>query len=138
MNNKWFKIILVVLAVVAISGVAGIVYLLQNNEDPNRELTLDEQVEYSYTTDEINLDLENQRYVQLQFNILTNNSEARDEIELREFQFKNLLIKETIDMTSEQLQAGLNEFETTLKEEMNKLMEEGEITDIYIVGKIVQ
>lgn len=138
MNNKTFKIILVTLAIIAISGIVGIVYLLQNNEDPNRELTIGEQVEYAYTTEEINLDLENQRYVQLQFNILTNNSDARDEIELREFQFKNILIKETIDMTSDQLQSGLNEFEETLKEEMNKLMEEGEITDVYIVGKIVQ
>lgn len=138
MTNKSFKIILTILAIIAISGIGGIVYLLMNNDDPNRELTINEQVEYAYTTEEINLDLEDDRYVQLQFNILTNNSDARDEVELREFQFKNLLIKETIDMTSEQLQADLDEFEDTLKTEMNNLMEEGEITDIFIVGKIVQ
>ncbi|MBU5594966.1 flagellar basal body-associated protein FliL [Amphibacillus sp. MSJ-3] len=138
MTNKSFKIILTILAIIAISGIGGIVYLLTNNDDPNRELTINEQVEYAYTTEEINLDLEDDRYVQLQFNILTNNSDARDEVELREFQFKNLLIKETIDMTSEQLQADLDEFEDTLKTEMNNLMEEGEITDIFIVGKIVQ
>lgn len=138
MNNKGFKIVLVILAIIALAGIAGVIYLLLDDDDPDRALTIEEQVEYSFTTEEINLDLDDQRYVQLKFNILTNNSGARDEVELREFQFKNILIKETVNMTSAELQADLTQFEETLKAEMNKLMEEGEITDVYIVGKIVQ
>lgn len=138
MSNNGFKIVLVILAIIALAGISGIVYLLLDNDDPDRALTIEEQVEYSFTTEEINLDLDDQRYVQLKFNILTNNSDARAEVELREFQFKNILIKETVNMTSAQLQADLTQFEETLKTEMNKLMEEGEITDVYIVGKIVQ
>ncbi|GAA4060032.1 flagellar basal body-associated FliL family protein [Amphibacillus indicireducens] len=138
MSNNGFKVVLVILAVIAIAGVGGVVFLLLDDSDPDRALTIEEQVEYAYTTEEINLDLEDNRYVQLQFNILTNNSDARAEIELREFQFKNILIKETVNMTSDQLQSDLAQFEETLKVEMNKLMEEGEITDVYIVGKIVQ
>lgn len=138
MSNNGFKVVLVVLAVIAIAGVGGVVFLLLDDSDPDRALTIEEQVEYSYTTEEINLDLSDNRYVQMKFNILTNNSDAREEIELREFQFKNILIKETVNMTSDQLQSDLAQFEETLKVEMNKLMEEGEITDVYIVGKIVQ
>lgn len=138
MSNNGFKVVLVVLAVIAIAGVGGVVFLLLDDSDPDRALTIEEQVEYSYTTEEINLDLGDNRYVQMKFNILTNNSDAREEIELREFQFKNILIKETINMTSDQLQSDLAQFEETLKVEMNKLMEEGEITDVYIVSKIVQ
>lgn len=138
MSNNGFKVVLVVLAVIAIAGVGGVVFLLLDDSDPDRALTIEEQVEYSYTTEEINLDLGDNRYVQMKFNILTNNSDAREEIELREFQFKNILIKETVNMTSDQLQSDLAQFEETLKVEMNKLMEEGEITDVYIVGKIVQ
>ncbi|HHU20785.1 MAG TPA: flagellar basal body-associated protein FliL [Bacilli bacterium] len=138
MNNNGFKVVLVILAIIAIAGVGGVVFLLLDDSDPDRALTIEEQVEYSYTTEEINLDLGDNRYVQMKFNILTNNSDAREEIELREFQFKNILIKETVNMTSDQLQSDLAQFEETLKVEMNKLMEEGEITDVYIVGKIVQ
>lgn len=138
MSNNGFKVVLVVLSVIAIAGVGGVVFLLLDDSDPDRALTIEEQVEYSYTTEEINLDLGDNRYVQMKFNILTNNSDAREEIELREFQFKNILIKETVNMTSDQLQSDLAQFEETLKVEMNKLMEEGEITDVYIVGKIVQ
>lgn len=138
MSNKMFRVILITLAILAVLGLGGVIYLLTQNEDPNRELTFEEQVDYSFTTEVINLDLADQRYVQLQFNILTSNQNARDEIELREFQFQNILIKETVHMTSEELQSDLAQFETTLKVEMNKLMQEGEITDIYIVSKIVQ
>lgn len=138
MKQNGIKILIAILTVVSIAGVSGIAYLLLNDDDPNRELTLAEQAEYAHMTEEINLDLADQRYVQLQFNILTDSDEARDEMELREFQFKNILIKETIDMTADELQSGLSDFESKLEEEMNKLMVEGKITDIYIVGKIVQ
>ncbi|MBM7540579.1 flagellar basal body-associated FliL family protein [Amphibacillus cookii] len=138
MNSKVFKIILGVLAIIAISGMAAIIFILVNEDDPDRELTIDEQIEYSYTTEQISVDLQDGRFVQLQFNLITNNSDARDEVEKRQFQFNNILIKESVNMTSDDIQAGLSELETNLKNEMNELMEEGEITDIYIVGKIVQ
>ena len=138
MSNNGFKVVLAILSIIALAGIGGVVYLLLNDTDADRALTIEEQVEYSYTTEEINLDLADNRYVQLKFNILTNNSKARDEVELREFQFKNILIKETVNLTSDQLQENLSDFEDRLRDEMNKLMEEGEITDIYIVGKIVQ
>ena len=99
MSNNGFKVVLVVLAVIAIAGVGGVFFLLLDDSDPDRALTIEEQVEYSYTTEEINLDLSDNRYVQMKFNILTNNSDAREEIELREFQFKNILIKEPVNMT---------------------------------------
>lgn len=138
MSNNGFKVVLAILSIIALAGIGGVVYLLLNDTDADRALTIEEQVEYSYTTEEINLDLADNRYVQLKFNILTNNGKARDEVELREFQFKNILIKETVNLTSDQLQENLSDFEDRLRDEMNKLMEEGEITDVYIVGKIVQ
>ncbi|BAM47624.1 flagellar basal body-associated FliL family protein [Amphibacillus xylanus] len=138
MSNNGFKVVLAILSIIALAGIGGVVYLLLNDTDADQALTIEEQVKYSYTTEEINLDLADNRYVQLKFNILTNNGKARDEVELREFQFKNILIKETVNLTSDQLQENLSDFEDRLRDEMNKLMEEGEITDVYIVGKIVQ
>ncbi|NMA90246.1 MAG: flagellar basal body-associated protein FliL [Amphibacillus sp.] len=138
MSNNGFKVVLAILSIIALAGIGGVVYLLLNDTDADQALTIEEQVKYSYTTEEINLDLADNRYVQLKFNILTDNGKARDEVELREFQFKNILIKETVNLTSDQLQENLSDFEDRLRDEMNKLMEEGEITDIYIVGKIVQ
>lgn len=138
MSNNGFKVVLAILSIIALAGIGGVVYLLLNDTDADQALTIEEQVKYSYTTEEINLDLADNRYVQLKFNILTDNGKARDEVELREFQFKNILIKETVNLTSDQLQENLSDFEDRLRDEMNKLMEEGEITDVYIVGKIVQ
>lgn len=139
MKNRGLKITVFILLIISASSVMGVLYLLsESNEQPNRELTIKEQVEYSHLTDKIDLNLADDRYVRLQFSILTNGNKAREEVQLREFQFKNILIKETVDMTSEDLQSDLSDFERGITEEMNKLMEVGEVTDIYIVSKIIQ
>lgn len=138
MASKVFKNIIIGLVLVSIVGMAAIIYILMNQDDPNRELTIDEQIEYSYMTESINIDLADNRYAQLQFNIITNNEDAKAEVEKRMFQFKNILIKQTVEMESSVLQNDLSGFENRLKDEMNVLMEEGEITDIYLISKIVQ
>ena len=138
MASKVFKNIIIGLVLVSILGMAAIIYILMNQDDPNRELTIDEQIEYSYMTESINIDLADNRYAQLQFNIITNNEDAKEEVEKRMFQFKNILIKQTVEMESSVLQNDLSGFENRLKDEMNVLMEEGEITDIYLISKIVQ
>ncbi|MGM0522545.1 MAG: flagellar basal body-associated protein FliL [Bacillota bacterium] len=138
MASKVFKNIIIGLVLVSILGMAAIIYILMNQDDPNRELTIDEQIEYSYMTESINIDLADNRYAQLQFNIITNNEDAKAEVEKRMFQFKNILIKQTVEMESSVLQNDLSGFENRLKDEMNVLMEEGEITDIYLISKIVQ
>lgn len=138
MASKVFKNIIIGLVLVSILGMAAIIYILMNQDDPNRELTIDEQIEYSYMTESINIDLADNRYAQLQFNIITNNEDAKAEVEKRMFQFKNILIKQTVEMESSVLQNDLAGFENRLKDEMNVLMEEGEITDIYLISKIVQ
>lgn len=138
MASKVFKNVIIGLVLVSIIGMAAIIYILMNQDDPNRELTIDEQIEYSYMTESINIDLADKRYAQLQFNIITNNKDAKAEVEKRMFQFKNILIKQTVEMESSVLQNDLSGFENRLKDEMNVLMEEGEITDIYLISKIVQ
>lgn len=139
MSSKPFKILIISLLIIAISGMTAIVFiLLDEGDNSDRELTIDEQIEYSYTTEQINLDLKNNNFAQLQFNIITDGTSAREEIEKRQFQFKNLLIKESVVLTATDLQSHLDELEKNLKEKMNELMTEGEITDIYIVSKIVQ
>ncbi|WP_062319941.1 flagellar basal body-associated FliL family protein [Halolactibacillus sp. JCM 19043] len=138
MASKVFKNIIIGLVLVSILGMAAIIYILMNQDDPNRELTIDEQIEYSYTTESINIDLADNRYAQLQFNIITNNEDAKEEVEKRMFQFKNILIKQTVDLESSALQSDLSGFENRLKDEVNVLMEEGEVTDIYLINKIVQ
>lgn len=138
MANKLFKNIIIGLVVISILGMAAIIYILWNQDDPNRALTIDEQIKFSYTTESINIDLSDKRYAQLQFNMITDSADAKEEVEKRMFQFRNILIKQTVEMDSNMLQNDLTGFENQLKDEMNTLMQEGEITDIYLISKIVQ
>lgn len=124
---------------ITIIGLALVIFLLLNNNNADNDvITIDDQIEASYMTEAMNIDLSDNRYAQLQFRIITDSVDTRDEMEKRIFQFQNLLIKETVDMNSEELNSDLSAFETRLKDEMNVFMEDGEITDIFIVSKIIQ
>ncbi|SEN58617.1 flagellar FliL protein [Amphibacillus marinus] len=139
MTNKAFKVVLTCLIMITIIGLALVIFLLLNNNNADNDvITIDDQIEASYMTEAMNIDLSDNRYAQLQFRIITDSVDTRDEMEKRIFQFQNLLIKETVDMNSEELNSDLSAFETRLKDEMNVFMEDGEITDIFIVSKIIQ
>ncbi|WP_117169702.1 flagellar basal body-associated FliL family protein [Paraliobacillus sediminis] len=138
MNSKLFKIMIGSIAIILIVGVGALIYILNSSDDENKELSLEEMVEYSYTTEEMSTDLKDGSFVRMQFDIITDSKKARTEIENRSFQFQNLFIKESVNLTEADIQAGLTELETKLKDQMNELMDEGNIIDVYIISKVIQ
>lgn len=138
MNSKLFKIMIGSIAVILIVGVGALIYILNSSDDENKELSLDEMVEYSFTTAEMSTDLKDGSFVRIQFDIITDSKKARAEIENRSFQFQNLFIKESVNLTEADIQTGLTELETKLKDQMNELMDEGNIIDVYIISKVIQ
>ncbi len=126
------------IAIILIVGVGALIYILNSSDDENKELSLEEMVEYSYTTEEMSTDLKDGSFVRMQFDIITDSKKARTEIENRSFQFQNLFIKESVNLTEADIQAGLTELETKLKDQMNELMDEGNIIDVYIISKVIQ
>ncbi|WP_117160864.1 flagellar basal body-associated FliL family protein [Paraliobacillus sp. X-1268] len=138
MNSKLFKIMISSIAVILIVGVGALIYILNSSDGENEELSIEKMVEYSYTTDEMSTDLKDGSFVRMQFDIITDSKKARTEIENRSFQFKNIFIKESVNLTEADVQAGLTELETKLKDQMNELMDEGNIIDVYIISKVIQ
>lgn len=138
MNSKLFKIMIGSIAIILIVGVGALIYILNSSDDENKELSLEEMVEFSFTTEEMSTDLKDGSFVRMQFDIITDSKKARTEIENRSFQFQNLFIKESVNLTEADIQAGLTELETKLKDQMNELMDEGNIIDVYIISKVIQ
>lgn len=103
----------------------------------NKE-SVSQLVDQSYETSELTTDLEDGSFVRIQFQIITDGKKARKEIEQREFQLKNILIKEVSMMNEEDFQSGLGELEKHLKDEINKVMIDGKVTDVYTINKILQ
>lgn len=126
------------LIIITVAGAGAVAYIMINNDQSSESLSIEDMVEYSYTTEEMNTDLQDGSFVQIQFQLVTDSKKAREEVENRQFQLKNIFIKESVDLTEEDFQSGLAELETELKNQMNELMDDGTIIDVYITNKIIQ
>lgn len=138
MNPKLFKVMIVSLIVITIAGVGAIAYIVLNSNESSDELSIEKMVEYSHTTEEMNTDLKDGSFVQIQFQLITDSKKAKEEVINRQFQLKNIFIKESVDLTEKDFQEGLSALETKLKDQMNELMDDGQIIDVYIISKIIQ
>ncbi|WP_306418990.1 flagellar basal body-associated protein FliL [Paucisalibacillus globulus] len=127
------------LIIVLIGAVAAVIILnVLDKKNDNGEPSIDEIIEYSYQTPEITTDLSDGSFVRIQFQIVTDSKDAKQEIAKREFQVKNILIKELATMDEEAFKSGLSNVEDILKVELNKVMTEGSIIDVYTISKILQ
>lgn len=127
------------LIVITLAGVGAVVYIMFfSGDDPPEELSIDDMVNHSFTTEEMTTDLQDGSIVRIQFQLVTDGKKARQEVEKRQPQLKNIFIKESVSLSEEDFQSGLSELETNIKNQMNELMDDGKIIDVYITSKIIQ
>lgn len=140
MMGDLFKKTLKGLVILLLGGaITAIIFLnFTGDRSKSNKESVSDLVDYSYETSELTTDLEDGSFVRIQFQIITNGKKARKEIETREFQLKNILIKELAMMDEEDFKSGLGELEKHVKEEINKVMIDGKVTDVYTTSKILQ
>lgn len=128
------------LVILLLGAVVALVVVLNVNgkSEEGDSQTIDDIVEYSYESPEITTDLEDGTFVRIQFQIVTDGKKAKEEIAKRDFQLKNILIKELATKSEEDFKAGLSELEQTVMTKLNELMTEGKITEVYTINKILQ
>lgn len=135
-----FKVMIISLSSMTILGVVALILVLNMNgeTEANGERSIDEIREASLLTDEITTDLQNGDYVRISFRIVTDSKDSVEELEKRDFQLQNVLLKELSTMESETFQSGLEDLEKKLQLRLNQFMTEGEVTDVYTVKKVLQ
>ncbi|MFC4557124.1 flagellar basal body-associated protein FliL [Virgibacillus kekensis] len=140
MISKLGKTMATSLIVLLLLGVVALVIVLNvTGEKANGSAqSLDEIIENSYQTSDITTDLQDGSFVRIQFQIITDSKDAKEEVKMREFQLKNILIKELAKMNEEDFKTGLSNLEDSIKLKLNQVMSEGKITDVYTINKILQ
>lgn len=138
MNPKLLKILIITLVIITIGGGIILYYLMNAKEETNGELTIDEMVKYSYTTEEMKTDLSDGSFALVQFQFITDSNKAVEEIAKREFQVKNEFIKQSVNLTVNDFRDNLSSLETQIKEVMNEKMTEGKIVEVLIINKVIQ
>lgn len=127
------------LIILLVGGAAIIVVLNVTGENKKGEAkSIDELIKYAYETPEITTDLQDGSFVRIQFQILTDGKDAKNEISKRDFQLKNILIKELAKLDEEKFKSGLAELEKTVQEKLNEVMTKGEVIEVYTISKILQ
>lgn len=136
-----FKTMIIILSTLTVIGVVALILVFNLNGDPNEasgERSIDEIRESSLLTEEITTDLEDGNFIRIKFRIVTDSKDALEELQKRDFQMQNVLIKELAVMDGEAFKSGLSNLEETVKLKLNQLMEEGKVTDVYTVNKVLQ
>ena len=137
--NKLVKILLTSFIILIVCGIAGFIVILNmDGQSKEGKASIDEIVAHSYETPEVTTDLEDGSFVRIQFQVVTDSKRAKAEISKRDFQLKNILIKELAQMDESSFKSGLNELEKVIQEKLNEVLAEGKVTDVYTISKILQ
>lgn len=138
--SRLVKTMITSLAVLLVGGGIVVVIVANVTGQPifGEKDSIENIVKHSYETPEITTDLSDGTFVRIQFQILTDGKKAYNEITHRDFQIKNIIIKELSPMSQDDVKNGLGEIEKALKNKLNELMTDGEVVDVYTISKILQ
>jgi len=139
--KKTVRLLLIFMSVVIIALAVGLYYFfMKGTENANGKPTADEVVENSVEIPEITTNLLNGDYIRISFMIQTDGKKAKKELEKRNFQVENVIIKKLSGLEAKDLEGteGKVKLENDLKENLNEYMEEGKIIQVYITSTIIQ
>jgi flagellar protein FliL len=140
MRAKLKPIILIIIAAILLLG--GVWFFLQKStsEEKTKELSADEIIAMSVETESITTNLSTGGYVQLSFQLQTDSEKAKEELEKRNFQVKNVILKLFSSLTEDEINSPeeTEKFEEQIKIELNKFMQSGRIIKVYTTNKMIQ
>lgn len=136
--SKPVKTMLTIIVCLTLIAVIAIIVLLNNDKSSSAERTIDDIVKFSFETEEITTDLSDGNYVKIQFRIVTDSKKALEYLQKGDFQLNNVIIKTLTLLKKEDFRSGLQQVEEKIKLELNKLLDEGLVTDVYITEKVLQ
>ncbi|MDX8365072.1 flagellar basal body-associated protein FliL [Cytobacillus sp. IB215665] len=140
-KNKWYIFMIVMLAILAIIG-SILIYILLDSSNANAEEppTIDEIIVNSVDIDDITTNLLDHGFIRVSFKVETDGKDAKKELEKRDFQVRNIMIQELSEMKAEQFDGkqGKIALQDKLLTQMNEIMQDGTIQNVYITSFLLQ
>src|SRR5690625_3337000 len=133
---------IVILFSLSLVGVLTYVLVTHLTKEPNPygEPTIDEIVAQSFETEEITTNLLSNDFVKATFKIHVNSKQALQEIEKRDFQVKNTILRVLSGKEADELAGpeGLDSLEATVRDLLNELMQDGAVIQVYTTSWVIQ
>lgn len=132
--------IIMLVAITLVGAVAVIVVKQLNNDSGSKEPSIDEVLEASVDVPQITTNLASNDFIRISFKIQTDNKKAKEELEKRDFQVKDIIIQELSEMTAKDIQGkeGQLKLKEALKGKINGLMQEGKVEEVFITESLLQ
>ncbi len=130
--------------IIALTLVGVITLVLFNHftsePDPDREPTIDEIIAQSYVSDEIMTNLLSNDFVRTQFHIHVDSRKTLREIEKRDFQIENIILRTLSGKRSPDLAgaSGIEELENELRNQINEVLQDGSVVQVYTTSWVIQ
>ncbi|MEJ9211007.1 flagellar basal body-associated protein FliL [Bacillus smithii] len=140
-RNKLLTIMLIILTVITLAGAVALVIMLKSNSGhQGKEPDINQVLECSVDVPEITTNLASNDFIRISFKIQTDSKKAKEELEKRDFQTKDIIIELLSGMRAEDLKgaAGKERLAEMLKSRLNEVMQEGKIVKVYITSYIIQ
>ncbi|AYA75425.1 MULTISPECIES: flagellar basal body-associated protein FliL [unclassified Robertmurraya] len=140
-KNKLVMIMAILLVAITLVGAIAVVVILKvTGEDKEKELTIDEVLEASVDIPQMTANLASNDFIRISFKIQTDSVTAKEELEKRDFQVKNIIILELSEKTAEDLKGkeGQQKLENDLKTKISEIMQEGKVEHVYITESLLQ
>lgn len=141
-KNKLVNIMLIILiALTLIGGISLVLYFqFTKSVDPDREPTIDEIIALSVDTNEITTNLLTNDFIRVTFKIQVDNAKAKKELEKRDFQVRNIIIRELSGMRANDFtgSAGIESLENMIRLKINEYMQDGFVVNVYTTGFVLQ
>jgi flagellar FliL protein len=131
----------IMLAIIALAGTVALVMVMKmTGGEKQGEPSADELAESSIDIPEMTTNLADGRYIKISFKIQTDSDKGKEEAEKRDFQIKDVIIERLSEMKAADFKGkeGMAALKERLKQDINALMQEGKVENVYITSFILQ
>jgi len=140
-RNKLLTIMLIILTVITLAGAVALVIMLKfSGGQQGKEPDIDQVLECSVDVPELTTNLASNDFIRISFKIQTDSKKAKQELEKRDFQTKDIIIELLSGLKAQDLKgaAGKERLTEMLKSKLNEVMQEGKVVKVYITSYIIQ
>ena len=134
-------LLIILVSIVMVGAIAFFaINYFDNGSKKEKEPSIDEIVKASVEIPEITTNLQSGAFIRMSFTVQTDGKKAKEELEQRSFQVKNIIITELSEMKADELtgKKGKEQFQELLKKNIGSLMQDGKVEKVYITSSILQ
>lgn len=133
--------IIIMLSLTLIGSIAVIVTLKYIGQaSTEKGPSIDDVIKASVDVTDIKTNLKSNNYISISFKIQMDSKKAAAELQKRDFQVRDIIIKRLSDMSAQDFEGtqGLSTLETDIAKQIDQLMENGHVVKIYTTSKVLQ